>query len=252
MYNELRLPSTTEESESESEEELQSMIQTHYLWSPFHYSHPGDNNPPRTYYCVVEDSELEKWETTGRNDLQLSEWKATTSKVCQHLHLHEHPLQALNYVLSMVNNSMSTTVVPVNERLHLLELNLYPEIVLQRNLLHYYKQDGTDYMELENHSDALRDMTKFTTSTVIISGPTYDYIIQMMTPHFHVNHLIDTTVVSDQTTLTLHRSRTCTTGTTTRQWSSCRRSSLTTSMWYRRTVPRRLQQEEHLLLRRKV
>ena len=51
-------------------------------------------------------------------------------------------------------------------------------------------------MELENHSDALRDMNRFTTSTVIISGPTYDCIIQMMTPHFHANHLIDTTVVS--------------------------------------------------------
>ena len=52
MFNELRLPPTTEESESESEEELQSMIQTHYLWSPFHYSHTGDHNPPRTYYLV--------------------------------------------------------------------------------------------------------------------------------------------------------------------------------------------------------
>ena len=39
----------------------------------------------------------------------------TTSKVYQHLHLHENPLQALNYVISMVNNSMSTTIVPVNE-----------------------------------------------------------------------------------------------------------------------------------------
>ena len=120
---------------------------------------------------MIEDSELEKWETTGRSDLQLSTWKSTTSKVYQHLHLHEHPLQALNYVLSMVNNSMSTTVVPVNERLHLVAVNLYPEIVLGRNLLHYYKRDGADYMELEKHSDTLRDMTKFTTSTVIISGP---------------------------------------------------------------------------------
>ena len=91
MFNELKLPPTTEESESESEEELQSMIQTHYLWSPFHYIHTSDHNPPRTYYIVVEDSELEKWETTGRNDLVLSEWKSTTSKVYQHLHLHEHP-----------------------------------------------------------------------------------------------------------------------------------------------------------------
>ena len=128
--------------------------------------------------------------------MQLSEWKGTTSKVYQHLHFHEHPLQALNYLLSMVNNSMSTTVVPVNERLHLIAVNLYPELVLGRNLLHYYKRDGSDYMELENLSDTLRDMTKFTTSTVIISGLTYDYIIQMMTPHFHTYHLIDTTVVS--------------------------------------------------------
>ena len=32
---------------------------------------------------------------------------------------------------------MSTTVVPLNEQLHLAALNLYPEVVLQRNLLHY-------------------------------------------------------------------------------------------------------------------
>ena len=172
------------------------MTQTHYLWSPFHYSNTGEANPPRTYYLVVEDSELEKWETAGRNDLVLSEWKNTTSKVYQHLHLHEHPLQALNYVLSMINNSKSTTIVPVNERLHLIAVNLYPKTTVERNLLHYYQRDGTDYMELENHSNALRDMTKVTTSTVIISGPTYDDVIQMMTPRFYSNHLIDTTVVS--------------------------------------------------------
>ena len=51
-------------------------------------------------------------------------------------------------------------------------------------------------MELENHSDALRDMNKFTTPTVIISGCTYNYVIQMLTPHFFENHLVDTTVVS--------------------------------------------------------
>ena len=91
---------------------------------------------------------------------------------------------------------MSTTIVPVNERLHLIAVNLYPKTTVERNLLHYYRRDGTDYVELEKHSNALRDMTKFTTSTVIISGPTYDYVIQMMTPHFYSNHLIDTTVVS--------------------------------------------------------
>ena len=46
------------------------------------------------------------------------------------------------------------------------------EVVLQRNLLHYYKRDGSTYLELENHSDALRDMNKITTPTVIISGCT--------------------------------------------------------------------------------
>ena len=91
---------------------------------------------------------------------------------------------------------MSTTVVPVNEQLHLVALNLYVKVVLQRNLLHYYKRDGSRYLELENHSDALRDMNKFTTPTVIVSGCNYDYIIQMLTPHFYSNHLVDTTVVS--------------------------------------------------------
>ena len=196
QFNELKLPATTDQSESESEEELQSMIQTHYLWSPFHCNYTGDVNPPRTYYTVVEDSELEKWETTGRNDLTLSEWKSTTSKIFQHLHLHEHPLQALNYVIALVNNSMSTTIVPVNERLHLIALNLYPKTTVERNLTHYYLRDGSDYMELENHSNTLRELTTFTTSTVIISGPTYDYIFQMLTPRFYSNHLVDTTTIS--------------------------------------------------------
>ena len=57
----LKLPTSTD-SESESEEELQSMIQTHYLWSPFHYNYSGDVNPPRTCYTVVEDNELDKWD----------------------------------------------------------------------------------------------------------------------------------------------------------------------------------------------
>ena len=38
-FNELRLPPATTDDESESEEELQSMIQTHYLWLPYHYTH---------------------------------------------------------------------------------------------------------------------------------------------------------------------------------------------------------------------
>ena len=223
QFNELRLPPTTEESESEGEEELQSMIQTHYLWSPFHYNYTPDVNPPRTYYTVVEDSELEKWETTGRNDLTLSDWKSTTSKVFRHLHLHEHPLQALNYVIAMVNNSMSTTIVPTNERLHLMAVNLYPKTTVECNLTHYYLRDGTDYMELENHSNTLRDMTKFTTSTVIISGHTYNYIIQMMTPHFYSNHLVDTTCVSGPDYIDYKSVRNMYHRHYDKQWSSYRR-----------------------------
>ena len=197
-FNELLLPVATsgESDDSESEEELQSMIQTHNMWSPYHWTTTEDPNPVKTYYIVLEGEELKKWQDSGRNDIKLSDWKATTSKVYQHLHLFEHPLQALNYVLSLVANSMSTTVAPLNEQLHLIALNLYPEVVLQRNLMHYYKRDGTSYLELENHSDALRDMNKFTTPTVIISGCTYNYIVQMLTPRFFENHLVDTTVVS--------------------------------------------------------
>ena len=145
--NELGLPvATTGESEdSESEEELQSVIQTRNHWSPYHWSTALDSNPVRTFYMILEQEELKKWEESGRNDVQLSTWKSTTSKVYQHLHLFEHPLQVLNYILSLVSNSMSTTVVPLNEQLHLVALNLYPEVVLQRNLFHYYKRDGSTY-----------------------------------------------------------------------------------------------------------
>ena len=55
QFAELRLPASTD-SESESEEELQSMIETHNMWSPFHYSYVSEDNPTRTYYICVEDS----------------------------------------------------------------------------------------------------------------------------------------------------------------------------------------------------
>ena len=197
-FSELLLPVATsgENDETESEEKLQSMIQTHNMWSPYHWTTTEDPNPVKTYYITLDNSKLKKWQDSNRNDIRLSEWKSTTSKVYQHLHLFAHPLQALNYVLSMIANSMSTTVAPLNEQLHLVALNLFPEVALQRNLLHYYKRDGSNYLELENHSDALRDMNKFITPTVIISGCAYNYIVQMLTPRFFENHLVDTTVVS--------------------------------------------------------
>ena len=80
---------------------------------------------------------------------------------------------------------MSTTVVPLNEQLHLVALNLYPEVVLQEELAPVLQARWITYLELENHSDALRDMNKFTTPTVIISGCTYNYIVQVLTPHFY-------------------------------------------------------------------
>ena len=125
QFSELLLPAATE-SDSDSEEELQSMIETHNMWSPFHYDYIQEANSPRTYYICVEDSELQAWENSNRTTLKLSAWKATTSRVFQHLHLHEHPVEALNYIVALIHNSMSTTVPPWNERLHLIALNLYP------------------------------------------------------------------------------------------------------------------------------
>ena len=173
------------------------MIETHNMWSPFHYSYVSEENPTRTYYICVEDSELEAWETTNRTTLALSsEWKSTTSKVFQHLHLHEHPLAALSYIIALIHNSMSTTIPPWNERLHLLALNLFPRTTVDRHLMEYYQREGSDYKELENHSNTLREMHKFTTSTTVISGPTYNYVQEMLTPAFYKKHLVDTTTIS--------------------------------------------------------
>ena len=63
QFSELLLPPATD-SDSDSEEELQSMIETHNMWSPFHYDYIQDVNPPRTYYICVEDSELQAWENS--------------------------------------------------------------------------------------------------------------------------------------------------------------------------------------------
>ena len=62
--------------------------------------------------------------------------------------------------------------------------------------MEYYRRDGSEYKELENHSDALHGMDKFITSTTVISGPDYAYVREMMTPAFYKKHLIDTTTIS--------------------------------------------------------
>ena len=195
QFSELQLPPTTD-SDSDSEEELQSMIETHNMWSPFHYDYVQDVNPPRTYYICVGDSELQAWEDSQRTTLRLSAWKSTTSRVFQHIHLHEHPIEALNYIVALIHNSMSTTLPPWGERLHLLAFNLYPATTTGRHLMEYYHRDGSDYKELENHSDCLQGMDKFTTSTTVISGPDYEYVREMMTPAFYKKHLVDTTTIS--------------------------------------------------------
>ena len=85
----------------------------------------------KTYYIILEGEELQSWQTTGRNDIKLSDWKATLTRVYQHLHLFEQPLQTLNYTVSLVATAMSTTTIPLNEPLRLAALNIYPEVVLQ-------------------------------------------------------------------------------------------------------------------------
>ena len=62
--------------------------------------------------------------------------------------------------------------------------------------MHYYQREGSDYKELENHSNTLQEMTNFTTSTTVISGPSYDYVVQMLTPAFYKKHLVDRTTIS--------------------------------------------------------
>ena len=62
--------------------------------------------------------------------------------------------------------------------------------------MEYYQREGSEYKELENHSNTLQEMTKFTTSTKVISGPTYNYVQDMLTPAFYKKHLVDTTTIS--------------------------------------------------------
>ena len=125
QFSELLLPPSTD-SDEDSEEEVQSMVETHNMWSPFHYDYVQDVNPPRTYYICIGDSELQAWEQSNQTTLRLSSWKSTTSRVFQHIHLHEHPVEALNYIVALIHNSMSTTLPPWGERLHLCAFNLYP------------------------------------------------------------------------------------------------------------------------------
>ena len=175
--------------------ELQSMIQTHRLWEPLHQTTEEGPDRVKTYYVVLDGEELRAWQDSGKKVMEISEWKQVLTRVYQHCHLFELPQQARNYMVSLVAAAMSTTTIPVNESLHLVAMNLYPHVVLQRNLLHTYKRSGGGYLELENHSDELRNMDGFNTPMVIITGCNYNYIAQMWTPRYFGNHLVDTTVI---------------------------------------------------------
>ena len=142
------------------------------MWAPLRITAEGAD-AVKTYHIMLEGQERQGWQTTGRNDIKLSDWNANLTCVYQHLHLFEQPLQALNYAVSLVAAAMSTTTVPVNEPLHLVAVNIYPDVVLQRNLQHTYKRSGSNYLELENHSDSLRNMNGFATATVITTGCNY-------------------------------------------------------------------------------
>ena len=111
-FSELLLPATTdgEGDDLESEKELQSLIQTHRMWAPLHSTTEGPDEV-KTYYIILEGEELRSWQDAGRNDIKLSDWKAILTRVYQHLHLFEQPLQALNYAVSLVSAAMSTTTV---------------------------------------------------------------------------------------------------------------------------------------------
>ena len=39
-------------------------------------------------------------------------------------------------------------------------------------------------------------MDAFTTPTVTISGPTYNYVVNVLTPHFFARHVVDTSTIS--------------------------------------------------------
>ena len=149
----------------------------------------------KTYYIILEGEELRGWQDAGSNDIKLSDWKATLTSVYQHLHLFEQPQQALNYAESLVSAAMSTTTVPVNQPLHMVAVNIYPHVVLQPNVLHVYQRSGSNYKELENHSDSLRNMNGLATPTVIITGCNYNDIAQTLTPRYFERHLVDTLII---------------------------------------------------------
>ena len=76
------------------------------------------------------------------------------------------PVEALNYVVALIHNSMSTTHSPMGGKTtYLLALNMYPATTVQGGIS-WSTTTGmaATTRNLENHSDCLQGMDKFTTS----------------------------------------------------------------------------------------
>ena len=168
--------------------------QTHRMWAPLHATTERPD-AAKTYYIILE------------KNYRVGRLLAGTTSSCQTGRLHLHVSTNI-YIFSNNLYKLSTTLCRwLLQRCLLLLLS---QSMSHYTLLHststqkwyysatYYTPTGSGsiyYLELENHSDSLRNMNGFATPTVIITGCNYNYIVQMLTPHYFERHLVDTTVI---------------------------------------------------------
>ena len=90
----------------------------------------------------------------------------------------------------------TTGALPLEEKLHVLTINVYPLILIMRGLMAYYERDSINYQEMENHSDQALLMTTRSTHSLLVAGCDYAYITEMLTSKFYKERLIDVTTVN--------------------------------------------------------
>ena len=145
------------------------MIQTHRLWEQLRETRSTTEEGPdgvKTYYIVLDGEELRAWQDSGKKGDEISEWKQTQGLPTFH---HLRTTAASPQLRCEFGCCSHEFYYCAGERVTTLGCcQPLPTCGTTAQPTTHLQEVRSDYLELENHSDALRNMDTFTTPTVII------------------------------------------------------------------------------------
>ena len=94
--------------------------------------------------------------------------------------IFERPQSALDCVIMVISSSMGVLqgLFP-KLGIRVLGVSVIPHVLISRGLMAYYERDGSDYKEMENHSNQALQMTCWSTRSLLVTGCDNSYVTKL-------------------------------------------------------------------------